>query len=431
MLSFWYSNSYIRMKLGLEKLSEPVKLKRGLRQGSVLSPILFSTLTSKVTKQISDGLRFDTCDLSLISYADDLLMLSFSLSVLQDNLDELVSGYSAIGLQVNGEKTKFLVFSSAKQEAPAPTVSVDGAIIAPSSSLIYLGLRYGRDKKTTRTLCIDTLVILAALSPIDFLKRILAKADSLELSIHICSVDISAAFDSLIQSAVFHTLLDAGVNAHIVAMLSFWYSNSYIRMKLGLEKLSEPVKLKRGLRQGSVLSPILFSTLTSKVTKQISDGLRFDTCDLSLISYADDLLMLSFSLSVLQDNLDELVSGYSAIGLQVNGEKTKFLVFSSAKQEAPAPTVSVDGAIIAPSSSLIYLGLRYGRDKKTTRTLCIDTLVKGFSTENEENNQYFIESVDSRIDSVQKPMIIINQPEYHQDITYKIDTGVDANNPSK
>ncbi|KAK2716088.1 hypothetical protein QYM36_010608 [Artemia franciscana] len=139
-LKFWYSNSYIRVKLGLEKLSEPVKLKRGLRQGSVLSPILFNTLTSKVTKQISGGLRFDTCDLSLISYADDLLMLSFSLSVLQDNLDKLVSGYSAIGLQANGQKTEFLVFSSAKQEAPTPTVSIDGAIIAPSSSLEYLGL---------------------------------------------------------------------------------------------------------------------------------------------------------------------------------------------------------------------------------------------------------------------------------------------------
>ncbi|KAK2719437.1 hypothetical protein QYM36_005057 [Artemia franciscana] len=143
------------------------------------------------------------------------------------------------------------------------------------------------------------------------LKRILAKADSLELSVHICNFNISAAFDSVIQSAVFQTLLDAGVNAHIVAI--------------------EPVKLKRELRQGSVFSPILFNTLTSKVTKQISYGLRFDTCDSSLISYADDLLMLSFSLSVLQDNLDELVSGYSAIGLQVNGQKTEFLVFSSAK----------------------------------------------------------------------------------------------------
>ena len=146
-------------------------------------------------------------------------------------------------------------------------------------------------------------------------------------------------------------------------------------MKLGLEKLSEPVRLKRELRQGSVLSPILFNTLTSKVTKQTSGGLRFDTCDLSLISSADDLLILSFSLSVLQDNLHKLVSGYSPTGLQVNGQKTEFLVFSSAKQEASAPTVSVDGAIITPSSSLKYLGLLYGRDKKTTRTLCLDTLV--------------------------------------------------------
>ena len=207
------------------------------------------------------------------------------------------------------------------------------------------------------------------------LKRILAKAELLGLSVYVCSVDISAAFDSVIQSAVFQTLLDAGVNTHIVAMLSYWYSNSYIRVKLGLERLSAPVKLNRGLRQGSVLSPILFNTLTSKVTKQISGGLSLDLCDLSLISYADDLLMLSFSLSLLQDNLDKLVSGYRAIGLQVNGKKTEFLVFNSTKRDAPEPTVSVDSATIAPSSSLKYLGLLYGRDKKATRILCLDTLM--------------------------------------------------------
>ncbi|XP_065581051.1 uncharacterized protein LOC136040680 [Artemia franciscana] len=80
------------------------------------------------------------------------------------------------------------------------------------------------------------------------LKRILAKANSLELSVHICSVDIPVVFDSVMQSAVFRTFLDAGANAHKVAILSCWYSNNYIRVKFGLEKLSEPVKLKRGLR---------------------------------------------------------------------------------------------------------------------------------------------------------------------------------------
>ena len=81
----------------LEVFSPPC-LKFEVRGPEVLflSPVLFNTLTSKVTKQVSDGLSFDTCDLSLISYADDLLMLSFSLSLLQDNLDKLVSGHSAI-----------------------------------------------------------------------------------------------------------------------------------------------------------------------------------------------------------------------------------------------------------------------------------------------------------------------------------------------
>ncbi|KAK2707282.1 hypothetical protein QYM36_015092 [Artemia franciscana] len=105
-----------------------------------VSGSLSKVLEKLILRKVISKPRFITYDLSLISYADDLLMLSFSLSVLQGNLDELVSGYGAIGLQVNGQKTEFLGFSSAKQETPAPTVSVDGAIIVPSSSLKYLGL---------------------------------------------------------------------------------------------------------------------------------------------------------------------------------------------------------------------------------------------------------------------------------------------------
>ena len=58
-------------------LRDLVKLNRGLRQGSVLSPILFNTLPSKVTKQISGGLSLDLCELSLLSYADALPIFNF------------------------------------------------------------------------------------------------------------------------------------------------------------------------------------------------------------------------------------------------------------------------------------------------------------------------------------------------------------------
>ncbi|KAK2712730.1 hypothetical protein QYM36_011427 [Artemia franciscana] len=124
--------------------------------------------------------------------------------------------------------------------------------------------------------------------------------------------------------------------------------------------------------------------------------------------------------SLLQDNLDELVSGYSAIGLQVNGQKTEFLVYSSAKQEAPAQTVSVNGAIIAPSSSLKYLGLMFCRDKKTTRTLCLDTLVSNLRSPKQTKvfDKFPLPRIDEILDHIQNKNKIFTTLDstqgYHQ-----------------
>ena len=88
-------------------------------------------------------------------------------------------------------------------------------------------------------------------------------------SLFVCSVDISNAFDSVAQSQVFLKLLGYGVNAHAIALLSFWYSGSFVKARPTGDQLSRPIRFVRGLRQGSVLGPILFDTLTSGITKTL------------------------------------------------------------------------------------------------------------------------------------------------------------------
>ena len=93
-------------------MSRPVKIIRGLKQGSILSPVLFSMLTKSVNKGINGGLIIDLCDISLLCYADDLLMTINNLSTLQCNLNQLTRGYDCLGLSVNAKKTEFLIFGS-------------------------------------------------------------------------------------------------------------------------------------------------------------------------------------------------------------------------------------------------------------------------------------------------------------------------------
>ena len=105
------------------------------------------------------------------------------------------------------------------------------------------------------------------------LKRVRAKAESSYLSLFICSVDISSASDSVTQAQVLTKLLECGVNAFVVASLEYSFDNFFIRIKLYGETLSRPVKIIGGLKQGSLLSPILFSLLTWSVTKGINGSI--------------------------------------------------------------------------------------------------------------------------------------------------------------
>jgi len=99
-------------------------------------------------------------------------------------------------------------------------------------------------------------------------KKAIDKSHRLGSCLFVCSVDISAAFNSVVQSQVFLKLIEYGVNASVLALVSWWYSGSFVKNRLTGDHLSRPIRLVRGLRQGSVLSLILFNTLTSGIKKK-------------------------------------------------------------------------------------------------------------------------------------------------------------------
>lgn len=214
------------------------------------------------------------------------------------------------------------------------------------------------------------------------LRRIMRSTSLVKEPLFACSVDISAAFDSVVQSQALWCLLDSGVDPRIVLVLHDWYSHTHIRLALGWEtiaghrkqKLSEPIRLFKGVRQGSALSPIIFNSAIYSVTRFVRGTFFLEGLDLSFISYADDLLLLSSTLRGLQENLRLLVTLYRRIGLRVNIEKTEFIVFSGTN--STNSNLVLDGIRIQQSQSLNYLGITYGQTPRSTRGLLAESVCK-------------------------------------------------------
>ncbi len=85
IMHVWYSNIYVNVKWP-NRLSASVKLEKGTTQGGLTSPFLFNLCYPGLTQNLSNssgGLRIKTTSYNVFIYADDLLLISTTVSGLQ------------------------------------------------------------------------------------------------------------------------------------------------------------------------------------------------------------------------------------------------------------------------------------------------------------------------------------------------------------
>jgi hypothetical protein len=94
-------------------LSDVLPFKNGLKQGDALSPLLFNCAFEYAIRRLQenqDGLKLNGT-IELVVYADDVNMLGGSLHTIKKNKKTLVFSSKETGLEVNVEKTKYMVNS--------------------------------------------------------------------------------------------------------------------------------------------------------------------------------------------------------------------------------------------------------------------------------------------------------------------------------
>jgi hypothetical protein len=143
-------------------------------------------------------------------------------------------------------------------------------------------------------------------------------------TVNICSLDLTKAFDKVNHYALFLKLMDRNIPRRFILLLRNWYNNSFTMVRWN-KCLSIKVKLSAGVRQGGVLSPYLFAVLVDDILiklRRSSLGCRLRGLMFNAIMYADDLLLLSASLTDLQAIIDLCYKEFSEINLRINFQKS-------------------------------------------------------------------------------------------------------------
>jgi hypothetical protein len=142
----------------------------------------------------------------------------------------------------------------------------------------------------------------------------------------------------------------------LIKLLHCWYSNSNNVIRWG-EAISAPFSLQAGVRQGSVISPVLFSIYVDDMLNKLGHyGCRFYGLSVSALMYADDLVLLSPSVKELQTMINVCCEELSLLDLKLNYKKSNALRVGKRSNTACCD-LRANGCIIQWTKEAKYLGM--------------------------------------------------------------------------
>ena len=134
------TETYSRIRVGM-KMSDIFPIKNSLKQGDALSPLLFNFALDYVIRRVrvnQDGLNLNGTHQHL-AYAD-VNILGGNIHTVKENSETLVVATKENGLEVNADKTNYMVMSREQIAGLIHTMKVDNISIERVEEFKYLGM---------------------------------------------------------------------------------------------------------------------------------------------------------------------------------------------------------------------------------------------------------------------------------------------------
>lgn len=172
-------------------------------------------------------------------------------------------------------------------------------------------------------------------------------------------IDLQKAFDFVNRDMLLYKLLANGIDGNMYNAIKAMYSDTSACMQLNKDR-TDWFSVNSGVRQGDNLSPTLFALFINDLVGEIKDlgmGVDLGTERVSMLLYADDIILLADNENDMQCMLDCLNNWCKKWRLLINHKKTKVMHFRTPRTKRSDRVFSIDNKVIDYAETYKYLGI--------------------------------------------------------------------------
>jgi hypothetical protein len=180
-------------------------------------------------------------------------------------------------------------------------------------------------------------------------------------TVNVCTLDLSKAFDRVNHYALFIKLMDRRLPNEILCILETWFCISKTCIKWD-GHVSKFFKLITGVRQGGVLSPILFAVFIDDIvyrTAESNIGCFLSSMFINVILYADDIVLIAPTVTGLQRLVNVCELEFVKLDMRINLSKSMCLRFGPRFNIECAELSSIHGGTFKWVDKCRYLGVYF------------------------------------------------------------------------
>ncbi len=136
---------------------------------------------------------------------------------------------------------------------------------------------------------------------------LIQKASENRITVHMAFIEFTKAFDLLNQNYMLKVLQNHGISTTIVKIIQEMCTD--LKAKIITDIEGQNFNMRRGVRQGDPLSPLLFNCALNEIVKNLNwknKGININGEFLSNLSFADDVVIVAGRWDDLQTMMEKL-----------------------------------------------------------------------------------------------------------------------------